>query len=123
MVAFGSSSSVFDFLTFGALIKIFHALPAVFQTAWFVESLLTELVVALVMRTIRPSFRSRPGTLLLRLTIVLIAVAFAIPYMPFARVFGFVALPGAIMVTIVVITMLYVTVTELQKKWFFRHFA
>jgi Mg2+-importing ATPase len=123
MVAFGSSSSVFDFLTFGALLKIYHAVPAVFQTAWFVESLLTELVVALVMRTIRPSFRSRPGTLLLRLTIVLIAVAFAIPYMPFARVFGFVPLSGPIIVTIVVITMLYVTVTEVQKKWFFRHFA
>jgi hypothetical protein len=54
---------------------------------------------------------------------VLIAVAFAIPYMPFARVFGFVPLSGPIIVTIVVITMLYVTVTEVQKKWFFRHFA
>ena len=123
MVAFGSSSSFFDFLTFAALLKIFHAVPAVFQTAWFVESLLTELVVALVMRTIRPFFRSRPGTLLRRLTIVLIAVAFAIPYAPFAHVFGFVPLSGVLMATIVAITMLYVGTTELQKKWFFRNFA
>ena len=56
MVEFGLSSSLFDFLTFGALLTIFHATPKVFQTAWFVESLLTELVVALVMRTIRPFF-------------------------------------------------------------------
>lgn len=123
MVEFGASSSVFDFLTFGALLKIFHAIPAVFQTAWFVESLLTELVVALVMRTIRPFFRSRPGTLLLKLTIVLIAVAFAIPYVPLSRVFGFVPLSGTILAAIVAITMLYVTTTELQKKLFFRHFS
>jgi Mg2+-importing ATPase len=123
MVEFGLSSSLFDFLTFGALLTIFRATPKVFQTAWFVESLLTELVVALVMRTIRPFYRSRPGAKLLKLTLVLIAVAFAIPYAPFARVFGFVPLSGAIVATLVVITMLYVTVTELQKRRFFRHFA
>jgi Mg2+-importing ATPase len=54
---------------------------------------------------------------------VLTAVAFAIPYVPFARVFGFVPLSGAIMATIVAITMLYVATTELQKKLFFRHFS
>jgi len=46
----------------------------VFRTAWFVESLLTELVIALVVRTRRPFFRSRPGTLLLTSTLVLIAL-------------------------------------------------
>jgi Mg2+-importing ATPase len=123
MVEFGALSSVFDFLTFGALLRVFHASVAVFQTGWFVESLLTELVVVLVMRTIRPFFRSRPGTLLLRLTIVLIAVAFATPYMPFAGVFGFVPLSGAVMATIAVITVLYVATTEPLKRFFFRHFA
>ena len=123
MVEFGSLSSVFDFLAFGALLKIFHATPEVFRTGWFVESLLTELVVALVMRTVRPCFRSRPGTLLLKLTVVLIAVAFAIPYVPFMRVFGFVPFSGAIMLTLIAITLLYVTATELQKRRFFRHFA
>ena len=123
MVEFGALSSVFDFLTFGALLRVFHASVAVFQTGWFVESLLTELVVVLVMRTIRPFFRSRPGTLLLRLTIVLIAVAFATPYMPFAGVFGFVPLSGAVIATIAVITVLYVATTEPLKRFFFRHFA
>ena len=123
MVEFGALSSVFDLLTFGALLRVFHASVAVFQTGWFVESLLTELVVVLVMRTIRPFFRSRPGTLLLRLTIVLIAVAFATPYMPFAGVFGFVPLSGAVIATIAVITVLYVATTEPLKRFFFRHFA
>lgn len=123
MVEFGILSSVFDFLMFGALLGIFRAGPETFRTAWFVESLLTELVVALVMRTQRPFFRSRPGTLLLTSTVVLIAVAFAIPYLPFADVFGFVRLPGAMLGTITVITVLYVAATELQKKWFYRGVA
>jgi Mg2+-importing ATPase len=120
MVEFGALSSVFDVLTFGVLLWIFHATPELFRTGWFVESLLTELVVALVMRTQRPFFRSRPGTLLLVTTVALIPVAFAIPYAPFAGVFGFVPLPGVLAVTIAVIAAGYVAATELQKKWFYR---
>jgi Mg2+-importing ATPase len=120
MVEFGVLSSVFDFLMFGVLLGIFRATPEVFRTGWFVESLITELVVALVMRTQRPFFRSRPGTLLLASTLGLIAFAFAIPYLPFANVFGLVPLPGALLGTIVAITLLYVAATELQKRWFYR---
>jgi Mg2+-importing ATPase len=119
MIEFGALSSVFDFLTFGALLWIFHATAEVFRTMWFVESLLTELVVALVIRTQRPFFRSRPGTLLLTLTLGLIGVALAIPYLPLADVFGFVPLPGPLLATIVLITAAYVAATELQKRWFY----
>ncbi len=120
MLEFGMLSSVFDCLTFGALLGVFHAVPDTFRTTWFVESLLTELAVALVVRTRRPFFRSRPGRLLLWSTVAVIALAFAIPYLPFARVFGFVALPGALLATITVITLVYVAATELQKRWFYR---
>jgi Mg2+-importing ATPase len=120
MIEFGISSSAFDFLTFGALLWIFRAQPEVFRTSWFVESLLTELVVALVMRTRRPFFRSRPGALLLGSTVSLIVLAFAIPYLPWVDLFGFTPLPPAIVATIVAITVLYVAATELQKKWFYR---
>jgi Mg2+-importing ATPase len=120
MVEFGALSSVFDFLTFGALLGIFRATPDVFRTSWFVESLLTELVVALVMRTRRPFFRSRPGRLLMTTTMALIPITFAIPYAPFADVFGFVPLPGTLVATIALITVLYVAATELQKKMFYR---
>jgi Mg2+-importing ATPase len=120
MVEFGILSSIFDFVTFGALLAIFHATPEVFRTSWFVESLLTELAVALVMRTRRPFFRSRPGRLLLTSTMALIPIAFAIPYLPLAGVFGFVPLPGVLVAMIAVITVLYVAATELQKKWFYR---
>jgi P-type Mg2+ transporter len=65
MMEFGILSSVFDVATFLTLLVIFHAGPDTFRTGWFVESLLTELAVALVVRTRRPFFKSRPGRLLL----------------------------------------------------------
>ncbi len=65
MVLFGLVSSIFDFLAFGVLLFVFRASPVEFRTGWFIESLLTELVIALVVRTRHLFFRSRPGTLLL----------------------------------------------------------
>jgi Mg2+-importing ATPase len=120
MVEFGILSSVFDILTFVILIAIFHASPELFRSGWFVESLLTELVVALIMRTRRPFFRSRPGRVLLLSTMALIPLAVAIPYLPFATVFGFVPMPGMLAGTVVAITLAYVAATEAQKRWFYR---
>jgi Mg2+-importing ATPase len=119
MVDFGILSSVFDVLTFATLMFVFHAGAALFQTTWFVESLLTELVVALVMRTRRPFYRSRPGDVLLWSTMALIPLAFAIPFLPGAGAFGFVPLPGELGLAIAGITVAYVIATELQKKWFY----
>ena len=120
MVEFGAVSSLFDFLTFAALLLVFRAAPDLFRTGWFVESLLTELVIALVVRTRRPFFRSRPGGLLLWSTAALVAVTFAIPYLPFAGLFGFVPLPGALLLTVTAITALYVLATEMTKRQFYR---
>lgn len=123
MVEFGILSSLFDLLTFIVLLAVFSASTAVFRTAWFMESLLTELVIALVVRTRRPFFRSRPGNVLLYSTLVLIAVTFAIPYLPFAGVVGFVPLPAAIVLALTLIAAGYVVATELTKSWFYRHAA
>jgi Mg2+-importing ATPase len=120
MVEFGALSSAFDFLTFGALLAVFRTTPDAFRTAWFVESLLTELVIALVVRTRRPFLRSRPGTLLLASTVVLVPVTLSLPYLPVARVFGFVPLPGTLLLTLVAITVLYAAAAEGAKHWFYR---
>jgi Mg2+-importing ATPase len=120
MLEFGVLSSAFDFLTFAALLDLFHATPELFRTGWFVESLLTELVVALVVRTRRPFFRSRPGKVLLVSTMVLIPVAFAIPYVPHIGVLGFVTVPLSLLAVLAGVTALYVLATELMKKWFYR---
>jgi Mg2+-importing ATPase len=116
MIVFGLISSVFDFVTFGLLQMIWRAAPELFRTGWFVESLLTELVIALVVRTRRPLFLSRPGRVLLVSTAGLIVLTFAVPFLPFAGVFGFVPVPGPLMAAICGITALYVMATEWMKR-------
>jgi Mg2+-importing ATPase len=119
MVLFGLVSSIFDFLTFGVLLFIFRASPQEFRTGWFIESLLTELVIALVVRTRGLFFRSRPGTLLLVSTLIVTAVTLVLPYLPFNFLFGFIPLPAPLMLTMLGLTVLYVLVTEIAKKYFY----
>ncbi len=120
MVEFGVTSSLFDLLTFAALLGLFRAGPELFRTGWFVESLLTELVIALIVRTERPFFRSRPGRLLLISTLLLVPLTFALPFLPGANLLGFVPPPAALLASLVAITLLYVLATELLKRWFYR---
>ena len=61
MLVFGSISSAFDFVTFALLLVVFRSSVEVFRTGWFVESLLTEVAIALVLRTRRPMHESRAG--------------------------------------------------------------
>jgi P-type Mg2+ transporter len=119
MVLFGLVSSVFDFLTFGMLLFIFHSSPEVFRTSWFLESLLTELVIVLVVRTRRMFFRSRPGKLLLVGTLVFIGIALVLPYLPFSSIFGFIPLPLPLLLMMLGLTALYVLATEIAKKYFY----
>ena len=79
MIVFGLLSSAFDLLTFAALLLLFRAGEATFQTTWFVVSLLTELGVVLVLRTRGPAWRSRPSALLLWTTVAATAFALATP--------------------------------------------
>jgi Mg2+-importing ATPase len=79
MVLFGLVSSIFDFLTFGVLLFLFRASPEEFRTGWFIESLLTELVIALVVRTRHVFFRSRPGKLLLVSTLIVVGITLVLP--------------------------------------------
>ena len=118
MIIFGLVSSVFDFLTFGLLLFVVRASPEQFRTGWFIESLLTELVIALVVRTRGPFFRSWPGTLLWTATLVVGLVTLAIPYLPFGGFLGFTPLPAWLMLALLGITALYVAAAELAKRFF-----
>ena len=119
MVLFGLVSSIFDFLTFGVLLFIFRASPDGFRTGWFIESLLTELVIALVVRTRGLSFRSRPGKLLSVSTLIVVVITLVFPYVPFNFLFGFIPLPAPLMLTMLGLTALYIIVTEIAKKIFY----
>ena len=105
------------------LLYLFQATEEEFRTGWFIESLLTELVIALVVRTRRVFFRSRPGTLLLVSTIVVIGITLALPYLPLNSLFGFVPLPAPLMLLLIGLTVLYVVVAELAKTFFYARAA
>ncbi|HVO93709.1 MAG TPA: cation transporting ATPase C-terminal domain-containing protein, partial [Terriglobales bacterium] len=120
MIVFGLISSVFDFVTFGILLFVFHTNEPVFRTFWFAVSLLTELAVVLVLRTRGPAFRSKPSALLLWTTIAVSILALAIPFLgPASSLFDFVPLSTPQMGAVVAIVIIYVAVTELAKYWFY----
>ncbi len=119
MVLFGLVSSVFDIATFGTLLWLFKATPEEFRTGWFIESLLTELVIALVVRSRGPFWRSRPGKLLLVSTSIVIALTLVIPYLPFDSIFGFIPLPAPLMIAMIGLTLAYVVAVEIAKKFFY----
>lgn len=123
MIIFGLVSSVFDYATFGLLLFVVRATEPEFQTGWFIESLLTELVIALVVRTRHPFFRSRPGTLLWTSTLVVGLVTLAVPYLPFSNLLGFTPLPLWVMAVLIALTAIYVVAAEIAKKFFYRHVA
>jgi Mg2+-importing ATPase len=123
MILFGLVSSLFDYATFGLLLLVVHATEKEFQTGWFIESLLTELVIALVVRTRRLFFRSRPGRFLWISTLAVSLVALALPYVPFGVIMGFTPLPIWLLVALVALTGFYVVVTEITKKYFYKRIA
>lgn len=116
MIIFGLISSAFDFVTFAVLLFVIHATPGQFRTGWFVESLMTELFVALVVRTPRPLYKSRPGRWLWISTLLIAVLTVIIPYLPFSDVLGFVPLSFDTMALLLVITLLYVIATEAAKR-------
>jgi Mg2+-importing ATPase len=119
MVSFGLVSSAFDFLTFGFLLLVMHATPETFRTAWFVESLITQLAIVLVVRTHFAFWKSGPSPVLAGITFAVALLAIAIPYLPYANWFGFIPLPPLIMFGLLGITTLYLIVSEATKRWFF----
>jgi Mg2+-importing ATPase len=121
MLVFGLLSSIFDLLAFALLLHVFHAPQALFQGAWFVVSLLTELVALLVLRTHGAFWRSRPAPLLVVATVAVAALAWVLPAIePVASLMGLVPMPPAITAAMLALVAGYVVCTEAVKRWFFR---
>jgi Mg2+-importing ATPase len=119
MVVFGLISSVFDFLTFGTLRVAFDASEALFRSGWFLESLGTELAVMLILRTRRPFFRSRPGTLLLATSFLTALIGMTIVLTPAGEEIGFVTPPPKLLLALIGILAAYVLATEIGKRRFY----
>jgi Mg2+-importing ATPase len=123
MLSFGLSSSLFDFLTFGTLLFVYGENEKTFHTGWFIESVLTGLMIMLVVRTERPFFLSRPGKLLVFACSMVAFATVLLPFSPFASDLEFVRPPAMLLVLTMGITLLYGIGMEIVKRFFYRVLA
>ncbi|MGO8843464.1 MAG: magnesium-translocating P-type ATPase [Methyloceanibacter sp.] len=123
MLVFGPVSSVFDFLTFYALLHLFGAGEALFQTGWFIESITTQVLVVFALRTRRRFFQSRPSGFLVAMALGSVAVAIVLPLLSVGRWFGFVAPPPLFFVYLIIVTAAYLALVEITKGFFYRSTA
>ena len=120
MLVFGPVSSVFDFLTFYAMLHFFGAGEALFQTGWFIESMITQVLVVFCIRTRRVFFRSRPNRFLVGMTLGAVVLAVALPLLPVGSWFGFVPPPPLFFAYLIGATVAYLALVEVAKMLFFR---
>ena len=123
MLVLGPVSSLFDFLTFFALIYLFGAGEAVFQTGWFLESLATQSLVIFVIRTRGSPWHSRPHPLLASLSIGVVAVGLVIALSPLGGLFGFVMPPAGFYLFLIVTVAAYLLLVEAVKQLYCRRAA
>jgi Mg2+-importing ATPase len=120
MLTFGILSSIFDYLTFGALLLFLHASQTQFRTAWFVESVVSASLIVLVIRSRKSILHGRPGKYLLMATLLVVAATFILPYTPLDNLLGFSKLPVSFVLIIIGIVIVYIAAAEFTKKVFYR---
>lgn len=121
MFVFGLTSSFFDYMTFGILLLGFKADEKLFQSAWFILSIFTELAVLLIMRTKKPFYKSRPSPLLLYSAAGVGAVTLALSYLPIeTSVFNIEPIPPKVLLSLMGVLMLYAITTEIVKYIFYK---
>ena len=120
MLTFGLVSSVFDYLTFGALLFILDATKEQFRTGWFLESVVSASLIVLVIRSRKPFFKSRPSKYLLLATLLTVVATVALPYTPLGAIFGFAQVPLSFLLVTALIVALYVVSTEIVKAVFYK---
>ena len=117
MIFIGPISSLFDFTTFFVMFLIFKAVPPMFQTAWFIESLFTQVLVVHIIRTNKiPFIQSRPSRALIFTTTIIVLLGLSLTMFPIGKIFGFKPLPPSYLWTIFAIVIAYLTLTFTVKK-------
>jgi Mg2+-importing ATPase len=120
MITFGLVSSVFDYLTFGALLLILHATRDQFRTGWFLESVISASLIVLVIRSRKPFFKSRPGKYLLVATLLIVVMTLILPFTPLGGIFGFRPLSISFLVLVGIIIIAYIITAEIVKTVFYK---
>jgi Mg2+-importing ATPase len=120
MLTIGPISSLFDFLTFYLLIKLFDAHESLFRTGWFVESIATQVLVIFVIRTRKNPLRSNPNRWLVLTSLSVVIAAMLLPFTPMASYLGFSPLPMAFFGLLAVLLIAYLLAVEGGKQWFYK---
>ncbi len=116
MLYIGPISSIYDFLTFFILLKVFQASEQLFHTGWFVESLATQTLVLFVIRTGGNPLRSRPSLPLTITTVMVVIIGFVFPFTPLGTLLGFVPLPGMFFLFLATAAFTYLLFVEAVKR-------
>jgi Mg2+-importing ATPase len=125
MIIIGPISSIYDFLTFGVLLWVFNASTnaPLFHTGWFVESLATQTLVILVIRTAANPLKSRPSRPLLISVLAVVTIAAVLPYTAVGTLLRFTPLPVSLLGAIAFIAVTYLLLVQAVKFWFYRRHA
>jgi P-type Mg2+ transporter len=126
IVFIGPISSIFDYATYFLMLYTFNCWsnPALFQTAWFVESIFTQTLIIHVIRTNKiPFIQSWASWPLIISSLSIVGIAAWLPFSPFANIFGFVKLPQLYWLFLVLIIFCYITLTQIIKFWFIKKFG
>ncbi len=121
----GPISSIFDYTTFFVMLRVFHCWDpgraSLFQTGWFVESLMTQTLIIHVIRTNKiPFIQSQASRALTFTTLSIMAFGIWLPYSPLASSLGFTQLPTLYWPILVVTMLAYVVLTQGIKVWLLR---
>ncbi|SDX50583.1 Mg2+-importing ATPase [Flavobacterium degerlachei] len=122
MIIFGLHSSIFDVITFLVLYYLLKVKESAFQTAWFIESILTELFILFIIRTHKNFFKSKPGKYLFILSILGLLITVTLPYTPLAAEIGLTPLPLLNFSIMLIIVAIYIITADLLKVWFFKKY-
>ena len=112
----GPLSSIFDAATFALLRFGFNANIDAFRTAWFVESIATQILVIFIIRTARPFWTSKPHAVLVATSLGALAVALIVALTPLGSIIGFVPLPASLLAAIAGVSILYLASAEALKR-------
>ncbi len=124
MLLIGPISTLFDVATFGVLLLVFHAGEGMFRTGWFVESMVTQILMIFAVRTRRHIFASLPHWGVAALALGVTAGVVALPFVPvIGGWFDLVPLPSSFLAYLVLAVGGFLLATEAAKRAFYRRFA
>ncbi len=126
MVFIGPISSIFDYATYAMMLFVFDCWsnPPLFQTGWFVESLLTQTLIIHIIRTSKmPFIESVASPALITATVIVCAIGILLPFTWAGSVLGFTPLPWLYWPLVGAMLLGYATLTHPVKVWFVRRWG